>query len=296
MLARQAAAQYGLLSTNQLRAALGSDGAVRSFIKQGLATRRRRGVFALIVHTRCWQADLMELHLTSRELVAASDRSANRLWGLRTVDEELDVSVRYPANLSAPGVTVHRSRDLSEHDVTFIEALPVTTPCRTLCDAGRYFPDHEVERMVEHALAKGIVDVASLWRYRHRVGRQGRNGVGALDRVLRNLPASIAAADSGPEIAMRRICERANLPVPIWQHPTIAKGQHYVIDFAYPEARIAIEYDEFDEHTRPETFVRDRQRQNDLQLCGWIVMRFTWPDLRDRPGAVVLQLRQALSL
>jgi restriction endonuclease-like protein len=228
--------------------------------------------------------------LASPRLIVASHRSSSRLWGLRTVDDQVEVSVRYPGRLEIPGVIVHRIRDLTEHDYTYVEGIPVTTPARTLCDAGLVFGDKEVQRMINHALAKKIVTSRDLWRFRVRVGRQGRTGVGALERALNRLPPDISRADSGPEIEMRQLCQEFGVPAPIWQHPVIARGVAYRIDFAYPEKRIAVEYDEFDPHTTPEAFVQDRRRQNDLQECGWTVIRFTWDDLRDDPAGVARRL------
>lgn len=238
----------------------------------------------------------MTVLLATPRLAVASHRSALRLWGMRSVDDDIDVSIRYPGRINAPDAKIRRIRDLTQHEFTYIEGVPVTIPARTLCDAGLVFPENEVERLVHHAVAKEIVTVEELWRYRQRVGRKGRNGVGALDRALRRLPGEVVKADSGPEVEMARLCQEAGLPSPVWQHPVIARGRRYVIDFAYPEARLAVEYDEFGEHTRPEKFDADRVRQNDLQETGWTVIRFVWADLRDRPHEVAARIRRFLVL
>jgi hypothetical protein len=296
LLARQAASQHGLLSGIQLSDGLSSPRAAESLLKQGLVARRGRGVYSLVGAPPSWEADLMAACLSSSRLVVASHRAALRLWGLRSVDDEIEVSIRYPANLTSKNFVVHRIRDLTQHDFTYIEGVPVTTLARTLCDAGLLFPDHELERIAEHALAKEIVTVDELWRFRRRVGRRGRNGVGPLERVLESLPPGLAAADSGPEIRFAKLCRDAGLPSAVWQHPVVACGRRYEIDFAYPEQRLAIEFDEFDEHTRPTKFADDRQRQNDLQQCGWTVIRFTWQDLRDRPSETASRIRAFLLL
>lgn len=215
---------------------------------------------------------------------------------MRSVDDDIELSVRYPASLSRTRATVHRSRDLTQFDFTFIDAVPVTTPARTLCDLGLVLPEGEVERLAHHCIAKGIVGVGELWRYRRRVGRRGRTGVGALERALDALPPDVASADSGPEVALAGICRRFSLPEPAWQHPVAAGGRRYVLDFAYPEQRIAIEYDEYVDHSRPEKFESDRRRQNDLQAAGWTVIRFVWSDVRDHPSRVAQVIRSFLVL
>jgi hypothetical protein len=294
-LARQAAAQYGLLSLKQVRSHL-SETEIRTLIQKGTLQRRRRGLYQLAGHSLSWESDVMAAVLAVPSLALASHRSSMRLWGFRSVDDDVEISIRYPARADLNGVTVHRSRDLSEHDITYIEAIPVTTPARTLCDAGLIFSDQEIERILHHAVAKGVVRVDQLRRYRERVGRQGRNGVCAIDRILDRLPPGIELAGSGPEIRMRALYDEFALPAPVWQHPVVAGGRQYFVDFCYPWQRLAIEYDEFGEHTKHEVFSNDRRRQNDLVAAGWTVIRLVWSDLTDFPAATATRIRKLLVL
>lgn len=68
-----------------------------------------------------------------------------------------------------------------------------------------------------------------------------------------------------------------------------------VIDLAYPHLRIAIELDGA-VHQERSVFERDRPRQNGIVLEGWIVLRFTWRDLADRPDEIVEAVRAAIAL
>ena len=223
----------------------------------------------------------------------ASHRSAMRLWDMRSVDEELEVTVRYPRQPRISGVFVHRSVDLALADVSWADGIPVTSPVRTLCDAGLHFPVKEVRRMMQHAIATGLVTRGAVADFRQRVGRQGRNGVGAIDAVLESLPFGAEEAESGPEVEVLEICERAALPAPARQVLVVVGGRRYRVDLAYPEQRIAIEYDGFKEHTTVDQFARDRQRQNALVLHGWSVLRFSAVDL-GRPAMVASEIRRAL--
>ena len=51
-------------------------------------------------------------------------------------------------------------------------------------------------------------------------------------------------------------------------------------DFAFPQSRIAIYCDGYDYHSAPEPFQRDRQQSRDLQLQGWLVLRFAANTIR----------------
>ncbi len=211
------------------------------------------------------------------------------------MDIELEVTVRYPRQPRINGVIVHRSVDLLPADVSWIDGVPVTSPVRTLCDAGLLFPVKEVRRMTYHAVATGLVSPGAIADLRRRVGKQGRNGVGAVDQVLESLPVVAVDADSGPEVALLEICERYGLTRPARQAPVVFGGKRFLLDLAYPRQKIAIEYDGFKEHTTPQQFTKDRQRQNALVLAGWSVLRFSDADL-DYPARVASEIRRALSV
>ena len=56
------------------------------------------------------------------------------------------------------------------------------------------------------------------------------------------------------------------------------------VDGAVPKLKLAIEMDGYEHHTDPDTFQRDRSRQNELVALGWTVLRFTWHDVVNRPA------------
>jgi very-short-patch-repair endonuclease len=78
-------------------------------------------------------------------------------------------------------------------------------------------------------------------------------------------------------------------------HHRIYDGTRFVaeVDLAFPQWRIAIECDG-DVHLLPEVRERDLQRQNDLMLLGWTVLRFTWERARSRPERIVDEVRAAI--
>jgi len=226
----------------------------------------------------------------------ASHRSALRIWGLRTRWDGVEVSVCYPDNCTVPGAIVHRSVDLIEGDIVEVSCIPVTNPTRTLCDIGRTYGGELLQRLVDHAVAINLVTASGLIDMRRRVGEHGRNGVVRLDLAIDGLPADSNAAESGPEIHLLRVLLDGGLPVPVPQHNVRAGGGNYRLDLAYLDAKLAIEYDGADVHTRVESFVGDRRRQNDLVEAGWTILRFTHADLRDRPQVICRQVSRHLRL
>ncbi len=100
--------------------------------------------------------------------------------------------------------------------------------------------------------------------------------------------------DSDFELLFLALVRESGLLEPVL-HLRVLDGDRFVaeVDFGYPGLRIAIE---LDGRIHEETEVRERDlpRQNDLVLLGWIVLRFTWKRLRERPDLVVAEIRAAI--
>jgi very-short-patch-repair endonuclease len=293
-LVRMATGQQGLLTTKQLRRAGVTKAGQSGLVRDTFLISVRRGVFRLAGSTVTWEQNLLAACLTAGASLVPSHRSALRIWDLRTRFDGIEVAVAYPGNRALCGVVVHRSVDLASRDVTAVKGLPVTNPARTLCDAGLIFPQTEVQRLTDHAVAIGLVTPRELIAVRRRLGIQGRNGVVWLDHAVDGLPAGAARTESGPEVALLRLLTTSGLPGPTPQHEVVANGRRYRLDLAFPDARLGIEYDGVDVHSRVDRFVEDRRRQNDLVEAGWTILRYTHADLRDRPGVIVHQIRHHL--
>jgi hypothetical protein len=83
------------------------------------------------------------------------------------------------------------------------------------------------------------------------------------------------------------------LPVPRQQFAVLDLDGHerYRLDFAWPEARVAVEYDGYVAHL--DRAARDGARQADLERRGWLVIRADVADLRD-PAHLHREIRQVL--
>ncbi|MGH3758295.1 endonuclease domain-containing protein [Actinophytocola sp.] len=84
------------------------------------------------------------------------------------------------------------------------------------------------------------------------------------------------------------------LPLPSQQLPVLdLHGRAlYRLDFAWDEARVAVEYDGYAAHVHREA--RDSARQADLERRGWIVIRADAEDLRN-PARLHAEIRRAFS-
>jgi very-short-patch-repair endonuclease len=87
-------------------------------------------------------------------------------------------------------------------------------------------------------------------------------------------------AESPQETRLRLLLLRAGLPAPVAQFRVFDdQGLVGRVDFAYPDLKIAIEYDGL-WHAERQAFLNDRGRLNRLVDAGWIVVHVTVADMR----------------
>ncbi|WP_369807325.1 endonuclease domain-containing protein [Mycobacterium sp. 852002-51057_SCH5723018] len=104
-----------------------------------------------------------------------------------------------------------------------------------------------------------------------------------------------ALAESPMESEARLVMIDGGLPPPILQYEVVdLQGRTWRLDFAWPEARVAAEYDGVDWHAGPEAFLRDRRRSAALQALGWSIVPIVAEDVRYRPGELVRRLETQL--
>ena len=66
------------------------------------------------------------------------------------------------------------------------------------------------------------------------------------------------------------------------------------VDFAWPNHRVAVEYDGLDWHSDPDAMRKDRRRQAALQDIGWTVIAIVFDDVRYRAWELVARIEQQL--
>jgi very-short-patch-repair endonuclease len=64
-------------------------------------------------------------------------------------------------------------------------------------------------------------------------------------------------------------------------------GERWRVDFAWPDAKVAAEYDSVEWHANPEGFKHDRLKTARLQECGWTTISAVVDDIRRRPEELV---------
>lgn len=115
-------------------------------------------------------------------------------------------------------------------------------------------------------------------------------------RVRDALASVRERVESPKETETRLLLVAAGLPEPEVQHSVFDRGRFVArVDLAYPDLKIAVEY-EGDGHRRSAAqWRRDIQRQRELEDLGWIVIRVTELDLRGQGAALLRRIRNALA-
>lgn len=168
----------------------------------------------------------------------------------------------------------------------------LTRPVRTALDCLATFSDAEADDLyawlaTRRRLTPERLEAAlQLRKYRH-----GTTNL----RELRRRTASGAVSDAERRVHQALRCAgidgwEANVRV------ADADGLIGIVDLLFREARVVVEIDGRRAHDTEDRFVEDRRRQNRLVNAGYRVLRFTWPDIIDRPAALVTEIRAALCL
>lgn len=285
-LLRLAAGQHALFTTAQAREAGVTARQLERGCGSGQWRRVYRGVYRVAGAPPTDEQRLLAAVLACGPGAVASHGGAAWLWGL-CAGVRLEVTA--PLRRSpAAHVTVHHRPGPIRAVVR--RGVPCTDPLRTVLDLAGAGDEAQVEEATDRGVAGGLFTVSAVAAALGRDGGRGVRGAGVLRRVLdRRLDAG-AGRTSALESAMDRLVVRRRLPAPVRQH----RLGRYRLDYAWPDARVAVEVDGYGPHSSREAFQDDRARQNVLVLAGWTVLRFTWADLRDRPDAVAAAVRRAL--
>jgi very-short-patch-repair endonuclease len=214
-----------------------------------------------------------------------SGRSAAFLYGadVLPLDPPVEVSVPVARRTSPhPKLVITRTR-LDQGDTRTFGSIPVTTPLRTAFDLVRRERTEAVVGL-DALLRRGVIHIDELRAYlKTTPGWPGvRNAITAL--ALAN-----PLAESPMETRLRLTLVDAGLPAPVVQH----RVGRYRLDLAYPDLKVAIEYDG-DHHRDRDTFRRDIARLNALRAAGWTVLRFTADDVLRNPMRIIAQVTAVL--
>jgi very-short-patch-repair endonuclease len=274
-LAALAESQLGLVTRQQARAHL-TPKQLRTRLATGRLEPVRWGVYRFAGSPPPRWQGLAAATLAAGPGAVASHLSAGELWDLRGAHAGApELTVPWPLRPRLPGVRCHQSLRLPDWHRTVRYGVPVTTAARTLADLTSLFPAPVLGRFVDDALRRRVVTLDQLRAANDDLAARGRRRLTVLAAVLEARGAGFRPGDSPREVDLARLLVRNGLPPPVQQHQVVVDGRVYLLDLAYPDLLVGIEYDGWDAHGSRSAFDHDAARYNALQLAGWSILRFT---------------------
>jgi hypothetical protein len=224
------------------------------------------------------------LRLSYGERARISGHLALRHGGWSLPGDSRVIVMPHEPKFSITGVTVLRRPD--DAAVRRPDGVRFTRVREALIDALVVVGAGAAEDLLDVTLQKRLITPEDFGRAAaSRLGR-GKRGASLLASLVER---ASTGTRSEAEQRMAGLLRRSgtgpwepNLPV------TDASGRVLAeIDFAHVGLRIAIEVDGRAHHSDRRSFERDRSRQNELVLRGWLVLRFTWEQITQRPDEVI---------
>jgi hypothetical protein len=237
---------------------------------------------------------LRGLDLRAGEPVAICLATAAAAYGFDT-EEVVDLHVLNPIGhqlRNSDGLVVHRRDGAPLREV---DGRPATTPEWTAVEVARSLRRPRALATLDAALRSSTCVPRQLNAAAAR--QAGRRGI---VNVRQLIPLAAAEAESPMESEARLAMIDGGLPTPMLQYEIVDRNwRTWRVDFAWPDRKVAVEYDGFDFHSDPERFRRDRQKRAALQEVGWTVMSIVSDDVRRRTWDMLrrieLELQQSIA-
>jgi very-short-patch-repair endonuclease len=260
--------QHGVVARSQL---LGL-GYTRRELEQRLHNGRlhhiSNGVYAvgrrdLTPHGR-WMAAI----LACGDGAMLSHRSAAELWGIgKEWERRIDVSIRRKSKIARRGIKVRARPSLPSENVVRRFRIPVTNPVQTLIDLATELKPLRLERAVNEADVRDLVDPETLRESLDAY--KGMPGVKTLRTMLDR--HTFRLSDSDLEVFFRPLALAAGFALPLSKHVLLG----YEVDFWFPDHGLVVETDGLRYHRTAAQQARAVRRDQKHQAAGLRVLRFT---------------------
>ena len=213
--------------------------------------------------------------------------------GLRTVrSSAIHLLVPADRRLSAPaGVILHRTRHLPGVDRRPYTSPPTTTPSRSVVDAAQWArSDDEARLIIASSFQQRLVAAGDLESVLARMPKARRRSL-----LLRTASDCAGGSESLGELDFLALCRRGGLPIPSRQvERRDRSGRRRYLDVYFDEWKVAVEIDGA-HHMNVGQMWDDTRRQNDLELAGYVVLRYPAFVVREDPDTVLAAIRRALT-
>jgi hypothetical protein len=276
------AAQGGVATSPQILAHLSRRGMQRG-LRSSELVKIFPGIYSLgapDVFTR-----LRGLDVRRGEQVAVCLSTAAAIFGFDTEDVT-ELHVLNPQGhllREYAGLKVHRREGAP---LTSYRGRPLTTPSWTAVEVARSLRRSRALATLDAALRSRRCDRPDL--VAAAKAQAGRRGIVVVRELI---PLARPEAESPMESEARLVMLDGGLPEPVLQYEIVDRdGRLWRVDFAWPDRRLAVEFDGFDWHSSREALRKDRQKRAALEEIGWRVLSIVSDDVRTHPDVMVRRI------
>lgn len=275
------AANSGVATTAQLTTLM-TRKMVASLARSGSIVRVRRGVYA--PHPPDIADRLAALDLLNENPVVACMATAAAMYGFDTENDDR-------LHILDPGVRIRPDAEVMVHQrlgapLRRVSGRLATAPAWTAVEIARTLRRPRALATLDTALRVNACTAAEFDAA--ALEQKGRRGIVAVRGLL---PHADPRAESPMESEMRLVFIDWAVPPPELQYEiTDRSGKTWRVDFAWPQVKLAAEYDSIEWHANPAAFTHDRIKSARLQECGWTTIPAVVDDIRKHPEHLVRQV------
>jgi len=289
-----ATSQYGAFTIGQTKAiGIGRD-LRRERIRQGRWIVAQGEVLVLAASPDTWRRRLMIGILVAGGDAAVYSVAALAFWGLKGFPEE-PVEPRFHGTRHRLVVgRCHESRYLPEDHVRVRDGLRVVCVERALCDAAAHVPKQRLSRMVDDAILQRLTTAKKLLAMCDDLATGYRRGLKALRGVVADRLDGKRPTESELEDEFLDLVRAAGLPEPERQLGLGGSTSAGRVDFLF-RPRFIAEVDGGQHRWSELQRQEDDRRDAELTAAGYLVERFTKPQIRHDPEGVIRRIWEALA-
>lgn len=293
-LARIGAQHHGVITLEQAERAGLTRKSLHHRVRNGTLERLKPGVFRIAGTVDSWERRALSACAAAGPRAVVSHRAAAMWWNLDGfASAPLEVVTDRWLRQIHPDARVHETLVLPDLDRTTHRSIPITTVVRTLIDVAGWAHPFRVEQAWEDALRKRLCTVAQIGNRFVPLARRGRRGIALARTLLEARTGEYVPTGSVFELRMVELLGAHGLPAPQRQVKVVLPEANVYLDLAWPDRLLAIECDGMWDHATNIALPWDAKRQNEVQLLGWLVLRFTWKQLNEKPADVIRQIKAA---
>jgi very-short-patch-repair endonuclease len=276
-LGRLAERQYGVVCREQAHGLGLSKAAIASEVRQGRWVALTPMVLRRTGAPPTFRQRAFAAVLDGGAGAVLSHHSAAALWeipGYRLDDLHVtrprDGS-RRPSRLAK----FHQPLKLPATHVAVCAGIPVTTPARTVFDLAALVHRYRLERTLDNAWSRRLLDGMQMARVLDVLAKRGRTGTVAIRELLAERGPDYIPDDTGLEARFEDVLRRGAEP-PMRRQVNVG-GEEWIgrIDFVDPELPVLVQIDSSRFHGSLLDIERDRQQTAALEDAGFAVVRLS---------------------